>query len=258
MKKKMKCLILALSLFIVSPLTVSAEDYQGGDGWSVQFDGKEMKSTFKSSDIDDSVYRLEPGDSVELHVVLDNKYGKRADWYMSNEVLQSLEDSQSVADGGAYTYILTYINSKGKPTVLYNSESVGGEGNEGGKGLHQATSSLEDYFYLDRMEGKSHGEITLFVRLEGETQGNSYQNTLAKLQMNFAAEPVAGSATPKNPSGTPSSNAVRTVKTGDDTNAMIFILLTLIAGMTCVVLVIIRTKKQRREQEQAVQTRRRE
>lgn len=258
MKKKMKCLILALSLLIVSPLTVSAEDYQGEDGWSVQFNGKEMKSTFKGSDIDDSIYRLEPGDSVKLHITLDNKYEKVTDWYMSNEVLQSLEDSQSAAGGGAYTYILTYINSKGESTVLYDSESVGGEGNAGGKGLHQATNSLEDYFYLDRLESKSHGEITLLVGLEGETQGNSYQNTLAKLQMNFAAEPVTDPAAPSNPSGKPGGNAIRSVKTGDNANTMVFVLLTLIAGMTCVLLVILRMKKYHRKQEQGTQTGRRE
>ena len=32
------------------------------------------------------------------------------------------------------------------------------------------------------------GIITLEVALDGETQGNSYQDTLADLQMNFAVE----------------------------------------------------------------------
>ncbi|MGC4018051.1 MAG: hypothetical protein QM793_01625 [Muricomes sp.] len=258
MKMKWKCLILAMALLIVSPLTVYAEDYKGGDNWRVQFDGKGMESTFKSSDIDDSIYKLEPGDTVDIHIALDNKYGKDTDWYMSNKVLQSLEDTQSVADGGAYTYVLTYINAKGEPTVLFDSESVGGEGNKGGVGLHQATNSLSDYFYLDRIAGQGKGEITLLVGLEGETQGNAYQDTLAKLQMNFAVEPVTDPSTPKTPTSTPGSNAVKPVKTGDNVSNMIFVLLTLVAGMTCVIVVILRMRKQQGKQDSDAQTRRRE
>ena len=109
---------------------------------------------------------------------------------MTNEVLQTLEDSQSVAEGGAYTYILTYVGADGEE-VLYSSEAVGGEGDsEAGEGLHQATDALEDYFYLDQLAEGESGYVQLVVKLDGETQGNAYQDTLAKLIMNFAVEKV--------------------------------------------------------------------
>lgn len=36
---------------------------------------------------------------MELQVGLKNTSEKDADWYMTNEVLKSLEDSQSIAEG---------------------------------------------------------------------------------------------------------------------------------------------------------------
>ena len=73
--------------------------------------------------------------------------------------------------------------------MLYSSEVVGGEGSKE-EGLHQATNGLEDYFYLGRLSKNEQAMIRLYVQLDGETQGNAYQDTLAKLQMNFAVEGV--------------------------------------------------------------------
>ena len=41
---------------------------------------------------------------------------------MTNQVLQSLEDSQSVASGGAYSYILSFTAPDGSNRILYSSE----------------------------------------------------------------------------------------------------------------------------------------
>ena len=49
------------------------------------------------------------------------------DWYMTNEVIQTLEDAQSSAEGGAYEYKLTYVGSDNAEKVLYDSSTVGGE-----------------------------------------------------------------------------------------------------------------------------------
>lgn len=60
---------------------------------------------------------------MELQVGLKNTSEKDADWYMTNEVLKSLEDSQSIAEGGAYGYRLTYVGPDKKETVLYDSRN---------------------------------------------------------------------------------------------------------------------------------------
>lgn len=239
MRKNLISIAAAVVLLISFPLKAQAEDFNGGDGWRVAFHGSEMESTFKSTDIDDAIYQLQPGDTINLRLSLENACEKTADWYMSNKVLQSLEDSQSVADGGAYSYILTYIDPEGSSRLLYSSEAVGGETvNESGEGLHQATDSLEDFFYLDQLGPEAAGEITLTVKLEGETQGNEYQNTLAKLQMNFAVEPVDG-RTPLFPLER------RIIKTGDTSNVLFFAVTTLIAGMVCGFLAVLRIYQKR-------------
>ncbi|MGN0352861.1 MAG: hypothetical protein ACI4ES_14515 [Roseburia sp.] len=239
MKKRLISFVAAMALLMSAPFTVHAEEFSGGDGWSVTFDGKKMNSTFKSTDIDDAIYQLQPGDSIKIHLALENAHDEATNWYMSNEVLQSLEDSKSTAEGGAYSYILTYINPQGNQETLYSSEAVGGETvNKSGEGLHQATDSLKDFFYLDQLEAGAKGEVMLTVKLEGETQGNSYQDTLAKLQMNFAVE-LTGSSS----SGLPTLQ--KFVKTGDDTNILIFSLIALIGGMICVVAVVLRIRGER-------------
>lgn len=255
MKGKFISIAMAAVLLMVSPLTAFAEDYTGGDNWNVTFDGEKMTSSFNSADIDEQIYeKLQPGDSIELHVDLKNTYGGKTDWYMSNEVLRSLEDSQSVAEGGAYTYLLKYVDAGGAETVLYDSENVGGEDKTGGEGLHQATDSLDEYLYLDRLESNASGKVVLKVSLDGETQGNAYQNTLAVLQMNFAVELVDTTVTtvkvpgqPTNPSG----NTVTTPRTGDDTPLMLFSMMTLISGFICVGMVIFFVVKNRREEKGA-------
>ena len=255
MKKKWLASVLAL-LLAVTPITAYAEDFSGGDGWKVSFDGKKMTSTFKNTDIDDKIYEMEPGDTVDFHIQLKNEYKQTTDWYMTNKVLESLEDAQTVAEGGAYSYILTYIKQDGTKETLYSSEEVGGETkNASGEGLHQATNSLKDYFYLDRLKSGQSGEITLKVKLEGETQGNTYQDTLAKLQMNFAVELVDDSTTPgtpDNPTKTPSKKTPSrtTVKTGDNSRVLLYSVIALIAGLVCAGAVVYNVRQNREDAEE--------
>ena len=193
--KKRVCgiLLAALTLAGVNISEARAEVYEGAEGWEVSFTGNGMESSFKSSELSDGASALQPGDEITFRVALKNEYSGDTDWYMANEVLSSLEDSQKVAQGGAYTYILAYRNGAGEDITLYSSENVGGEGKGGlsEQGLHEATDSLEDFFYLDTLEAGGESLITLKVCLDGETQGNAYQDTMAKLQMNFAVEKAA-------------------------------------------------------------------
>ena len=59
-----------------------------------------MESNFSSADISDAVYALQPGDSVTIRLELENKSSQATDWYMTNQVLSSLEDSSDTARGG--------------------------------------------------------------------------------------------------------------------------------------------------------------
>ena len=121
MKKKILCLAMTVIMAAGVHTTAFAKDYPGADGWQVNFTGGKMESNFKSSDVTDELANIQPGDSIELKVQLKNSDSTDTDWYMTNEVIQTLEDAQSSAEGGAYEYKLTYVGSDNAEKVLYDS-----------------------------------------------------------------------------------------------------------------------------------------
>ncbi|MBQ3895362.1 MAG: DUF11 domain-containing protein [Clostridia bacterium] len=190
MKKNIFAFVLILSLLLALPLSVSAEHLSGGSGWEVEFTADEtMVSNFTTSSIADAVSGLQPGDDVTFTITLKNTSGKTADWYILNEIVRSLEDSKAIAKGGGYSYLLTYAPSAGSAITIYDSETVGGElnGTEP-EGLHGVDSALKSYIALETMKPGKSGTLVLKVSLDGESQGNSYQLTLAKLRLRFAVE----------------------------------------------------------------------
>ena len=242
MKKKWMGLLLACSMVLGDSAMVRAEDYKGEAGWAVDFTGSWMESNFNTSDINDAIYDLQPGDSIDITVALKNTAGKEADWWMANKVLQSLEDSQKVASSGGYTYVLTYQPPRGNLETLYSSDTVGGERTEDidvGEGLHEATESLSEYFYLDTLGAGEQGIISLKVVLDGETQGNTYQDTLANLTLNFAVEerrtpvPVNDENDPEEP-----TSVRRPPKTSDDSSLMLYVGISLSSGLALLILAL--------------------
>ena len=166
MKKRFVGLSLVLLLTFASSITAGAEELKGEAGWQVTFNGKRMESNFTSAGMADGINAMQPGDSVELTITLKNDFDGQADWYMKNEVLEALEDAGD-AEGGAYDYLLTYTDVTNTVTTLYSSEKFGGEGRYNGVGLHGATTTLDDFFYLDRMGEGDTGVVKLMVALDG-------------------------------------------------------------------------------------------
>ncbi len=228
MKKRWIALSLAGVLALVSSVTTLAEDRKGASGWQVSFDGSKITNNFSKSDMDDEIYAMEPGDSVELTISLKNSFNGQADWYMRNQVLETLEKSAEIA-GGAYDYLLTYKDASGATTTLYSSEKFGGEGRYNGVGLKGATTTLDEYFYLDCL-GKE------------DTLVNSYQSTLAVLQMDFATELVKSGTSTQ----TPGRNR-EIIKTGDQSQIMLYILLTLGSGLLLLMLAFLRMRREKEE-----------
>ena len=234
MKKKILCLAMMVMMVIGTTMTANAEDFKSSANWLASFTGDKIESNFSTAALADEILQILPGDTITLEVGIQNSSEEETDWYMTNQVLETLEESKDSAEGGAYTYILTYIGSDGTETVLYSSETVGGEGTVADdlEGLHQATDSLEDYFFLERLDQAEKGTVRLFVELDGETQGNDYQDTLARLQMNFAVEKVAGPVV---------------VQTGDAANMMMYSAIAFGSGLVLLILAIMNGK--RREEE---------
>lgn len=253
MMKKIMCLFSAILLLAAMPITAHAEHFQGSDGWLVEFLGDQMVSNFESHQIQEEIYNIQPGDSVIFEVELDNKADFTTDWYMTNEVLRTLEESNNCAEGGAYTYILTYVDPEGTENLLYTSEVVGGEEDTTleGEGLHQATNNLEEYFFLDRLEAGEGGYVSLYVMLDGETQGNDYQDTLARLQVNFAVEKVLTETITNHITVTETkviTNVItNVVKTGDESPIVLLSVLALVCGVALLILALVSMKRSHRE-----------
>lgn len=190
MKKKVFAFIVVLSLILALPLAVSADHLSGSSGWTVEFTKDEkLVSNFSSNSLADEARGLQPGDDITFTITLKNSSGKTADWYVLNEIVNSLEDTQKKAAGGAYSYLLTYAPSAGTPVTIFDSNKVGGELNENEpEGLHGVDTALKNYIALETMRTGKSGVVTLKVSLDGETQGNSYQDSIADLRLRFAVE----------------------------------------------------------------------
>ena len=67
------------------------------------FDGSKMSSNFQDNDVTDEMANIQPGDSIELKVNVMNSDSGSTDWYMTNEVIQTLEDAQGMSQQAADT-----------------------------------------------------------------------------------------------------------------------------------------------------------
>lgn len=254
MKKKWMGPLLAFCMVTCLNVEVRADDLQGQSGWKVTFtQDNKMESNFGRSDMDEAISGMQPGDNITFTLELESVNDKVTDWYLTNEVVNSLEDKSANADigGGAYTYYLAYTGSN-RTAVLFDSDTVGGEGSE--EGLKEATGALQDYVYLDTLAPGQKGSITLRIALDGETQGNHYQDSLADLQMRFAVEvrPDLVEVVEEGPPGTSEPGTPgRTliVRTGDETNLVPYVVAMAVSGVLFLLLGIYGAKQNKKDKE---------
>lgn len=249
MKKKICAAFLAACLLLATPVAAHAETSYGGSDWSVSFTSdRRMDSNFKTSDMDDIIRSMQPGDNAVITLNLKNSNSETTDWYLMNEVLYSLEDRSNNAgtSGGAYTYRLVYEGPTGSRT-LFDSDTVGGETVGGaGEGLHGALNGIDKreasgdgvggtnvgergaWMFLDTLTNGQAGKVTLEVGLDGDTQGNDYQDTLADLQMRFGVE--LNTTNTRTTTNTLPGSPRTVVRTGDENDLGPYILLACISG----------------------------
>ena len=198
MKKIILCLIMAIFMMINAPLAVNAAESKE---WTVNYDGNAMTTLIDGQIAENPSLPLGtilPGESFELKATIKNTSSNKTDWYMSNEIVKALEDSNNSATGSSYIYLLTYHESEeAEPVVIYNSSSVGAQNPlNGERGLKEINESLaksddaETRFYLDRLEPNEEATICLYVKFSGEAHHNAYQNTMAELKFDFAVEKI--------------------------------------------------------------------
>ena len=104
MRKKIMTFILLAGLFVTAPATARAESLTAESNVSFTSENK-LAADYTSADMNNAVYNLQPGDDITITLNLKNENAMAANWYMTNEVLQSLEETTgSEATGGAYEY----------------------------------------------------------------------------------------------------------------------------------------------------------
>lgn len=267
MKNKLLCIILC-ALFLVSCVGTVQAQHLTGPAKNVVFTANEkLESDFGGNYsqrvFDAEVRQLQPGDDITFAIHLQNQNEHTVDWYMSNEVLRTLEETREIAVDGGYSYYLEYVGPNASNNrVLFDSDRVGGDysGTDVTRqGLRPATDALDEFLFLDTLSKGQAGDILLRVGLDGETQGNSYMTTLADVQMNFAVElDSTQPTTPENPTTPTGSNPPTTpsrgggtpptvVKTGDNSNLMIYYIIMAISGLLFLILAIDTIRRRRRE-----------
>lgn len=237
-------LLLLFSLLFSLGVTAYAEEYSSTDNWVTFRASAKMESNFKNNTVQDALSRLQPGDSASFAITLKNEHKDSTRWYMTNTVLKSLEDASraSIRDG-SYSYYLSYERGDGTGLVeLFNSDRVGGESSfidsdgQLRQGLFEATDGLEDWFALDTLDSGQTGTIRLVVSLDGETQGNVYQDTLAQVKMNFAVELQASEKDPP-----------AIVKTGDPWDLQPYYIVMAVTGLLFLLLAFEGVRQRRKE-----------
>ena len=229
--KKTVSVFLALLLLCTMTTTAFAQNYSS-TGWLVTFNGDQMVSNFNSNTIATEISKVEPGDSITVSVTLKNTSSDSTEWYMLNEVLKSLEDSKNSPRGGAYDYELTYQGPSESKT-FFNSSGVGGENGD----IKNATGNLKDYFYVGNLKTGQTGVVTLKVTIDGEADGNAYQDTLAQFKMQFAVEKTTSDGKKKEYSP----------KTGEVLHIALWLVVFL--GSLAVIIAILRAKKKVQEED---------
>ena len=113
MRKRLLTLVLLAGTLICAPAAARAETLTSERNISFTSDNK-LSEDRSAADMNSAVYELQPGDDITITLNLKNDNASAANWYMTNEVLQSLEETAgSGASGGAYEYELTYTDPAG-------------------------------------------------------------------------------------------------------------------------------------------------
>lgn len=206
--KRIVATLVALVL-AATPQVALADHIDGETGWYVEYNKSgRMDDNYTQKSWADNVSSLQPGDDITLTVEMRHTNDKAGDWYLTNEVLKSLEEGD--AQGSAYGYTLSY-EGPSNSRVLYESKTVGGIGSS--EGLAEATNAMDDYFFLGTLEKGEKGSVTLNVSLDGETEGNAYFDTLAQLRLKFAVEESSVTPTEKEKKKTEEKVVERTQNT---------------------------------------------
>ncbi|MBQ7147547.1 MAG: hypothetical protein IJR96_02225 [Pseudobutyrivibrio sp.] len=182
-------LMVAFTSFSLAGITAKADTFDNVH-WNVVFNGKSIVSP-DYDEINHDYKNAMPGDTIIYSVDYANTSGEAADFYMDAGVVKTLEEG-SKATGGAYSYKIEATTSS---EPLFISETLGGdaasENIDAIIGLDQVNNNEGAYFPLGTVAKDGKGTVTITVVLDGNSQTNSYMETLGTLDIKFGAQPTS-------------------------------------------------------------------
>ena len=254
MKKIFKHIpVLAMMIVFIagSALSVSAlpHDLTNYDYHCYFTKDHKMVTNFTAEELGRVIDNLQPGDDVTFKVTYQNQAKETTEWYMQNEVEQTLEKTKAAKkvegtgtpEEGGYTYELTNYGDDGSKEVLFNSteQVIGGREKpiKGKEGLEEATNALDEWFHLKTLESGEGGYLILNIAFEGETEVNDYMDTDGIVNMQFAVELEEPEKTPPH----------KRVNTGDYTQITMWVAILLAAGVLLMIFAIFSVKRDKKE-----------
>lgn len=237
------------------PTTAHADPITPSSNWTVTYpeEGGVLKDDFPAREWADDLKGLQPGDDVTFTVTLRQEFAEDSDWYMSNEVLKTLERGAQAANSpyvnSGYEYELTYTNPAGQTRTIYRSASIGGGEGQDPEGLLEATDALDEFFFLDTLKKGDTAHVDLYILLDGETEQNAYFDTLAQVKMKFAVETATGSN--KTGATTGKSPGRGAVQTGDPNDLFPYYVAMLVSGLLLLLLAVDTVRRRRKRTQEA-------
>jgi hypothetical protein len=229
----MKKVLIYISLFLMalSGLSRHVEAQAYSKNYEVVFDGSQITSDFSAAALRDYLSGFEPGDNVTLTFDLINNSDKQVEWYMYNHS-KAFEESRKSAKGAIYQYRLTYSAAD---EALYDSDKVGGEESKQPIGINEATDSLAGFFLLSAFAPNEKQTVTIYMALDGETQTNTYQDTLSDLIVNFAVEEIKE----PDPENRHEERIIYIPYTGDTSNITLYLLIEAFSVLLLIVAILL-------------------
>ena len=242
MKRMSKITTLLLTLITVLMMSQAAfAESTPVNGGTYTFNGKSIATSDVSS-MAALLQGLEAGDSITITQTYVNSSDEETEWYIRNEILDTLETSKDM--NGGYTYKLV---SGGQ--TLFDSEAVGGRDSESDEqGLKQLNDAItgenagEKWIHIDTLKSGAKGTTTLTVALDGESQANVYQSTNGQLDIQYAVED-------KTKEGE-TIYKTKPVNTGD-TTSLILPIAAFLGAVVLLVLAVMSYRKDRKDGEEA-------
>lgn len=252
MKKRIGNLILMAGLVSCLSLPVMAADADLYGQVSFTKDGKMSESDLNSQGLLGQIANMQPGDSKTIEMRVVNDYAKSTNWYLSNEVIQSLQEADAERSlGGGYGYKLSYEGPTGS-TILYESKALGGSGFEG---LHEMNivdkdrqnDDIDKFVFLDTLNNNQSGVVSLEISLDGETQGNDYQEKIAEVALQFATEIADPGTVQEKDKVVHKTEKKRVVNTSTLTNRLPWLVLSAVSGLILLILAFFGLRERKKE-----------